>query len=77
MKTIDVPLLTMEQVLDYEIHVSWWAGLAFGTFLQGLAGDYFAWKVVRKYRRYLESKRASVLAHLLTTVGGQKNANSH
>jgi hypothetical protein len=45
-------MLTTRDILDYEVHSSWWAGYISNPRLQFLAGTYFAWKVRRKYRRY-------------------------
>lgn len=47
--------LSMQEVLNYEIHSHWlasWIGFEWG---QELLGTYFAWKVRRKYNRYLVS----------------------
>jgi hypothetical protein len=47
--------LSMQEVLNYEIHSHWlasWIGFEWG---QELMGKYFAWKVRRKYNRYLVS----------------------
>jgi hypothetical protein len=47
--------LSMQEVLNYEIHSHWlasWIGFKWG---QDLMGKYFAWKVRRKYNRYLVS----------------------
>jgi len=47
--------LSMQEVLNYEIHSHWlasWVGFSWG---QDLMGRYFAWKVRRKYNRYLIS----------------------
>ena len=47
--------LSMQEVLYYEIHSHWlasWIGFEWG---QNLMGKYFAWKVRRKYNRYLVS----------------------
>ena len=47
--------LSMQEVLNYEIHSHWlasWIGFEWG---QDLMGKYFAWKVRRKYNRYLVS----------------------
>lgn len=47
--------LTRDEILYYEVSASWWAGWTSNNFLQGLVGKYFAWKVNRKYNRYLRS----------------------
>lgn len=47
--------LSLQEVLNYEIHSHWlasWIGFEWG---QDLMGKYFAWKVRRKYNRYLVS----------------------
>ena len=47
--------LSMQEILNYEIHSHWlasWIGFEWG---QDLMGKYFAWKVRRKYNRYLVS----------------------
>lgn len=51
--------MKQSDILDYEVRSSWWTGLT-PYFLHGLAAAYFAWKVNRKWKRYLyslESKR--------------------
>lgn len=50
-----ISCLSMREVLSYEIHSHWlasWFGFEWG---QELMGKYFAWKVRRKYNRYLVS----------------------
>lgn len=47
--------LSIHDILLYEIHSHWFAGKIKNTFLQELMGKYFAWKVRRKYNRYLRS----------------------
>ena len=47
--------LSVKQILEYECHSHWlasWIGFEWG---QDLMGKYFAWKVRRKYNRYLVS----------------------
>ena len=47
--------LPIREVLNYEIHSHWlasWIGFEWG---QDLMGKYFAWKVRKKYNRYLVS----------------------
>lgn len=46
-------LLTRTDLLKYEIYSAWWTGFALPKVLQELAAKYFAWKVTRKYARYL------------------------
>lgn len=47
---------SMRDFLDYEIRSSWWASSISWNWAQDLAGRYFAWKVKRKYSRYVISK---------------------
>lgn len=47
--------LSMQEVLNYEIHSHWLAGWISFKWGQDLMGKYFAWKVRRKYNRYLIS----------------------
>lgn len=42
-------------ILEYEVRASWWARDVSWPPLQRLASRYFAWKVNRKYGRYLAS----------------------
>lgn len=47
--------LSRQEVLNYEIHSHWlprWITFSWG---QNLMGTYFAWKVIKKYNRYLIS----------------------
>ena len=47
--------LSLDEVLDYEIRSHWlasWIGFEWGQYL---IGKYFAWKLRRKYNRYLVS----------------------
>lgn len=53
---VDVQRMDMREILDYEIRASWWAGWVGITPLQDLAGKYFAWKVRRKYARWVASR---------------------
>ena len=48
--------IEMMEALDYELRSSWWASLIFWDWGQEMAGSYFAWKVKRKHRRYIQSK---------------------
>lgn len=58
-------LLTVREILDYEVRASWWAGwLSWGPLVR-LAAAWFSWKVRRKARRYRLSKDGSV-AHGVT-----------
>ena len=41
------------EILNYEVRSSWWAPWISWAPLQEISGRYFAWKVRRKYRRYL------------------------
>ena len=47
--------LSMQEVLNYEIHSHWLASWICFSWGQDLMGRYFAWKVRRKYNRYLVS----------------------
>lgn len=47
--------LSMQEVLNYEIHSHWLAGWIDCEWGQDLMAKYFAWKVRRKYNRYLIS----------------------
>ncbi len=47
----------LEIFLDYEIRSSWWADLVWWKWGQKLTGSYFACKVKKKYKRYLNSKK--------------------
>ena len=50
-----ISCLSMQEVLNYEIHSHWlasWIGFEWG---QDLMARYFAWKVRRKYNRYIIS----------------------
>jgi hypothetical protein len=57
--------MTREQCLDYEIRSSWWAQWVGWKPLQIVAGKYFAWKVNRKYNRWLDSKFEEAYKKLL------------
>lgn len=43
--------------LDYEIASSFWASLVWWSWGQDICARYFAWKVTKKYDRYLRSLR--------------------
>ena len=45
--------ITMKQALRYEIESTWWVGLISYSWLQEIVSRYFAWKVKKKYKRYL------------------------
>ena len=47
--------LSMQEVLNYEIHSHWLSSLIGFEWGQDLMGKYFSWKVRRKYNRYLVS----------------------
>ena len=54
-KTSVISRLYMQDILNYEVHsnrFASWIGFEWG---QNLMGKYFAWKVRRKYNRYLFS----------------------
>ena len=44
---------TIFECLDYEINSSWWAKDLDYEWMREFSGRYFAWKVKRKYKRYL------------------------
>jgi hypothetical protein len=44
--------ITLRQAIEYEVRASWWT--PFVPFHR-LAGCYFRWKALRKYRRYFAS----------------------
>ena len=58
-------MISRNQVLDYEVQSSWWASWVWWSWGRNLAGSYFAWKVKRKYGRYLISmnERAYIKSH--------------
>lgn len=47
--------IKMMEVLDYEIRSSWWASFIFWSWGQTMVGNYFAWRVRRKHKRYIQS----------------------
>lgn len=47
--------ITLKEVLEYEIRSTWWTKLVSWTWFQKIAGSYFAWKVGKKYKRYVEA----------------------
>ena len=47
--------LTLQEILDYEIHSSWFVGYISNDYLQKIIANYYAWKVKRKYKRYSKS----------------------
>ena len=55
----------LKTILDYEIRSSRWASYISWMWGQNMAGDYFAWKVHRKYKRYQESIRMSIIIESL------------
>lgn len=56
LNSIQTPMLSISSILDYEVRSSWWASLVSNYYLQKLSGRYFAWKIKRKYNRYLISR---------------------
>lgn len=48
-------MIKLDDILDYEIRSSIWACYISNEFLQKLSGKYFAWKCLRKYKRYKNS----------------------
>lgn len=65
-------------LLSYEVQASWWAGYIGWDWAQDLASAYYAWKVRRKYNRYvaglLEKKRVATLKQLRGTAALSVNA---
>jgi len=53
----DADTILIRDALMYEIHSHWFAPHVSNPFLQKLLAKYFAWKVSRKYRRYMKSMR--------------------
>ena len=51
----EINKITMYDILQYEVHSHWLASWISNSFLQDLTGKYFAWKVARKYKRYISS----------------------
>lgn len=49
--------ITMPEALMYEVESSWWASRVSWRWLQSLAGRYFAWKVRRKWGRYILGRK--------------------
>ena len=47
-------------ILDYEVCSSWWASWIWFESGQNIAASYFAWKVKRKYGRYVAMKKAQM-----------------
>ena len=47
--------ISIKDALLYEIHSHWLAPHVSNPLLQNVLGNYFAWKVSRKYRRYRRS----------------------
>ena len=48
-------MIKLDDILDYEIRSSKWASCVSNAFLQKLAGKFFVWKSLRKYKRYKKS----------------------
>lgn len=48
--------LTIEEILDYEARSSWLARWIWFSWGQELMGSYLAYKVNKKYKRYLQTK---------------------
>jgi hypothetical protein len=58
-------VITIRDALDYEIRSSWWACWISNDILQTVSGKYFAWKVNRKYMRYVNRLAAEKLLKTL------------
>ena len=54
-KLNSISRLSMQEVLNYEVHSHWLAGRIGFEWGAYLMGKYFAWKIRRKYKRYLVS----------------------
>lgn len=59
-------------ILDYEIRSTWWSGLL-PFFLNGIQSRYFAWKVNRKFNRFLHSKNVQ---HRLKSKHARKHSSN-
>jgi hypothetical protein len=44
------------ECLDYEVNASWLASMLGNKWMQNKMASYLAWKVRRKYRRYIVNK---------------------
>lgn len=49
------PRITLQQAVNYEARASFWMSWVGNSKLQDLVGAYLAWKVRRKYGRYVRS----------------------
>ena len=45
--------ITQKQAMVYEVAASWWASWVFIALMQEMTSSYFAWKVRRKWKRYV------------------------
>jgi hypothetical protein len=50
-----VPILSLKDLITYEIHSSRLARYFYLAWLQKIVGRYYAWKVSKKYVRYIRS----------------------
>jgi hypothetical protein len=50
------PVISLTEILDYEVRASWWMREVSWPWAQALAGRYLAWKVKRKWYRYVCSR---------------------
>jgi len=57
LKHKEIKIITIEDILDYEIRSSWWASRIFWGWGHSLSAKYYAWKVNLKWKRYVKSKR--------------------
>ena len=55
--TTDDRTMSMLDILDYEIRSSWWVSRVGSQWGQKLTAKYIAWKVKRKYDRYVRSRK--------------------
>lgn len=61
--------MNIADFLDYEIRSSWWAEYVWWGWGQELTASYFAWKVKRKYARYIDSRLCKAMAELEAQIG--------
>lgn len=49
--------LSLRDLLEYEVKSSWWSSWLSSKVMQEAAARYFAWKVNRKYARFLAATK--------------------
>ena len=72
----NVPLITVDQALAYEVRSSWVAGMLSMKITQRLAAKYFAKLAARKHARYLRSCRTSVALQKFSTTDTERNKDA-